>query len=182
MVNPIQISRRHARLKMGAELGIEIKQIKMSAEPSPRWGHLSVAVGHRLYVWGGQDGNKALASALQYSFHRESESWEHCQSGGSLPPTLYYGACASIVEDLYFYGGTDSSDSQGRLYKLNTKSRKWQELSSAGPKKKTRCKMIAYGKKLVVFGGYGIPSGAQYIDRRWTNELHMFDLEKGVCA
>ena len=51
--------------------------------------------------------------------------------------------------------------------------------------------MIAYDKKLVLFGGYGIPSGptqpgAQFVKNTqytsgsgWTNELHVFDLEEG---
>ena len=51
--------------------------------------------------------------------------------------------------------------------------------------------MLAYGSNLVLFGGYGIPSGttqpgaefvksSMYIDGiGWTNELHTFDLIKG---
>ena len=89
------------------------------------------------------------------------------------------------------YGGNDGLDYQGCLYQLDIKSRKWQQLSSGGPMKKYGCRMIAYGKTLVVFGGYGIPSGpvqpgAQFIKNNeytdgqgWTNELHIFDLEEG---
>ena len=51
--------------------------------------------------------------------------------------------------------------------------------------------MIAFDKKLLLFGGYGILSGptqpyATFIkDRKftdgrgWTNELHLFDLKEG---
>ena len=54
--------------------------------------------------------------------------------------------------------------------------------------------MVAYGNKLVLFGGYGIPSGptqpgAEFVKntsftdgRGWTNELHSFDLKTGVCV
>ena len=51
--------------------------------------------------------------------------------------------------------------------------------------------MIAQDSKLVLFGGYGIPSGpiqrgAEFIKQRdftdgrgWTNEVHTFDLKEG---
>ena len=51
--------------------------------------------------------------------------------------------------------------------------------------------MIAFDKKLLLFGGYGYPSrstqpGARFIKdsnfsdgRGWTNELHLFDLKEG---
>ena len=166
----------------------------MSAEPSPRQGHFSAAVGDQLYMWGGytKDLKNAPASAL-HSFHPVLESWEHCECSGPPPPALYNGACASTGGNFYFYGGRDGSDYQGCLYQLDIKSRKWQQLSSAGPMSKAGCGMIAYGKKLVVIGGYGIPfattqhGAAEFVkdsnytntDSGWTNELHTFDLEEG---
>ena len=50
--------------------------------------------------------------------------------------------------------------------------------------------MIAFGRKLLLFGGYGIPSGptqpgekfksSNFSDGRgWTNELHLFDIKEG---
>jgi hypothetical protein len=51
--------------------------------------------------------------------------------------------------------------------------------------------MISYNSKLVLFGGYGYPSGptqsrAEFVEdskwadgRGWTNELNTFDLEEG---
>ena len=167
----------------------------MSAEPSSRFSHFSAAVGDQLYVWGGdtEDFSKeknALASAL-YSFHALIEGWEHCECSGPPPPALYCGGCASTGGSLFQYGGYDGSAHQGCLYQLDPKSRKWQQLSSGGPMRKVGCGMVVYGRKLVLYGGYGIPSGptqpgAQFIEDSngigWTNELHMFDLEKGVYA
>ena len=154
-------------------------------EPSPRYGHASVAVGEQLYVWGGvTEDLDALASAL-HSFHPLLEYWEYCECSG-LPPSalLHRGAYVSSGDNLYIYGGYDGSDYQGCLHKLDTKSWKWQQLSSGGPMRKSGCGMIAYGKKLVLFGGYGIPydptqPGAQFVKRAWTNELHVFDVEEG---
>ena len=52
--------------------------------------------------------------------------------------------------------------------------------------------MVAHDSKLVLFGGYGVPSGPTQagsefvtysdstIGEGWTNELHVFDLNKGM--
>ena len=166
------------------------------SEPSPRWGHFSAAVGEQLYVWGGitKDFFKeknVLASSIHY-FHPVLETWEHHKCSGSPPPALYNGAsCASTEGHLYFFGGYDESHSHGCLYQLGIKSQKWQQLSSTGPMKKSGCGMIAYGMKLLLFGGYGVPSHpsqpyfikdsrSTYI-RGWTNELYSFYLEEGEC-
>ena len=166
----------------------------MFAEPSPRHSHFFDAIGEKLYVWGGYTEDfkekNTLASVL-HSFHSVLESWEHQEYSGTLPPVLYDGACVSTGGHLYLYGGYDGSYYRSGLYELDTKSRSFKLLSSGGPMRKSGCAMIAYGKKLVLFGGRGILSdpiqpGAQFVkDTRytnsegWTNELHMFDLEEG---
>lgn len=165
------------------------------SEPSPRWGHFSAAVGDQLYVWGGRtkDFSKeknVLASSI-HCFHPVLESFSDHQCSGPPPPTLYNGASASTGNHLYLYGGYDGSDYQNCFYQLDTQSLKWQQLSSAGPMKKFGCRMIAYGRKLLLLGGHGIPSHPSQSDfvkdskhtdgRGWTNELHSFDLEEGEC-
>ena len=171
----------------------------MSNEPSPRWAHFPATVGDHLYVWGGRTNEyyakekNILASSI-HCFDPMLESWEHQECSGPTPPVLCRGACISIEGNLYLYGGRDGQDYKSCLYQLNIESRKWQELSSsAGPMRKVGCGIVAYEKKLVVFGGYGYPSlilaTQQFVmnpihrkdGRGWTNELHIFDLEKGVC-
>ena len=165
------------------------------SEPSPRWGHFSAGVGEQLYLWGGRTKDFVKENVLSrrtHSWDPVLECWQHKECSGLLPPALYAGACASIAHHLYLYGGHDGSADRDSLYQLDTKSLEWQQLSSAGPMKKYGCGMVAYGNKLVLFGGYGIPSGptqpgAEFVkDTKftdgagWTNELHSFDLEKGV--
>ena len=88
------------------------------------------------------------------------ECWQHKECSGLLPPVMYRGTCASIAHHLYLYGGYDGSAWHGSLYQLDTKSLEWQQLSPAGPMKKSGCEMVAYGNKLVLFGGYGIQTGS----------------------
>ena len=164
------------------------------SEPSPRWGQLSAVVEEKLCVYGGRtkdflNEKSGLASSV-HSFDGLLESW-YSEDTGDPPPGLYGGACASAGHHVYVYGGVDGPAYQGSLHQLDTRTRTWKQLSSTGPMRKTGCKMVAYDSNLVLFGGYGIPSGptqpgaefvknSKYTDGSgWTNELHTFDLIKG---
>ena len=128
-----------------------------------------------------------------HRFHPVLEYWEQLKTN-SPPPALYSGACTSIESHLFIYGGLNDELSTNCLYQLDTESQKWQQISNAGPMKKSGCKMIAYGKKLFLFGGYGIgvppDPPLQFFEKSsnysisstgWTNELHSFNLEEGEC-
>ena len=167
------------------------------SEPSPRWGHFSAPVGEEFCVWGGrtEDFSKEKVSASSvYRFDPLLESWSENKpsGGGPPPPGLYAGSCTSTSDHLYLYGGQDGSHYHGSLHQLDTKSWSWkQQLSSAGPMSKSDCGMVTYGNMLVLFGGFGFPSGptqpgAEFIIYEkstsgigWTNELHTFDLKEG---
>ena len=78
---------------------------------------------------------------------------------------------------------------QGTLHLLDTRSRRWKLISREGsPMKKAGCGMVVYDSKIVLFGGYGEPSGhiqpgAKFKKGRSskgrTNELHTFNLKEG---
>jgi hypothetical protein len=144
-------------------------------------------------VWGGRTRNlrkdkKGLAKFV-HSFDLFMECWAVNKSTGVSPPGLYDGACASAGCCIYVYGGYDGSKGYSYLHQLDTRSWKWRLLSAAGPMKKTGSGMVTHNDMLVLFGGYGTPSGptqpgSEYIKdssglRGWTNELHVFDPRGG---
>ena len=176
------------------------------SEPPPRWGHFFVPLERELFVWGGctKHGIKTRRPFSDvYTFDPYHKSWHARSTTGSTPHSHFYeGASASDGRHFYLYGGYDGSSFQGCLHQLDSKTWQWSQLSSGddrdGPMRKIGCGMVAYANKLVLFGGYGIPSdptqpGSQFIpDCRfpesvgWTNELHLFDPENGkykcVCV
>ena len=170
-------------------------------EPLPRYGHCVIPVNGKLYAWGGriqdwsENSRKNLASALE-TFDPYVELWENQSTTGVLPPGLIDGACTAIGESMYNYGGTDGWSYFNTFHQLGTARRQWREVEvhnpSEGPIAKAACAMISYdGDKLVLIGGYGIPTGpiqpgstfirdSRYTDGRgWTNELHLFHLREG---
>ena len=167
----------------------------MEGEPSPRFSHYSALVEEKFCVWGGRTKDflkekSELASSV-HCFHPLLEFWDVNKIGGVPPPGLSTGSCASAGHHVYLYGGSDGSHRQSSLHQLDTRSWTWKQLSSAGPMRKVSCGMVAHDSKLVLFGGYGYPSGptqpgAEFIKdskftdgRGWTNEVHTFNLKEG---
>ena len=170
------------------------------SEPSCRFAHYSAAVGGQLYVFGGrtskewseEEGDCSSESTGNVDcFNQSKESWVTRPTTGQCHPGLYRGACTSSGRNIYLYGGTNGYQYQNSLYKLDPDSLEWSELPS-GPTRKVGCGMVSYQDKLILFGGYGQPSGpiqpgAEFACGRfndnsgpgWTNELHCFDLQKG---
>ena len=168
-------------------------------EPSPRWAHCSALAEGQVYVFGGRTKDftqkkKELSSTL-HSFDPCIESWNQpavATGNKEFPLGLYASACASTGHHVYVYGGWDGTEWQGSLHKLNCKTMKWTKLSTGdnGPMKKSRCGLVIYYDKLVLFGGYGCHSGSiqrgeEFVQskkfgypRGWTNELHIFDLKQ----
>ena len=164
------------------------------SEPSPRWGHYSAAIGGQLHVFGGRTKDfrkeKSEIRASVHTFNQCVETWKVKITLGEPPPGLYDGACAIIHNKMYMYGGNDGTCFQDSLHQLDLDSFKWSQLLN-GPMKKTGCRMASYSGNLILFGGYGIPSGptqpgARFVKstrstdgRGWTNELHMFNVQEG---
>ena len=173
-------------------------------EPSPRFGHCAAPVIRgRCLLWGGRDsdfsasGRKKLASTVEI-FDPYLEVWEKKTTSGLSPPGLKLGVSASLLDQLYSFGGyNDDASFYNSLHTLDPTSLEWKELrvlnQADGPMRKTGCGMVSYnGNRLSLFGGYGIPTGptqpgatftedTSYTDGSgWTNELHIFNINEGM--
>ena len=125
------------------------------------------------------------------------EMWEQQPTTGSPPLGLCTGACSSLMDSLYSFGGIDGRKYHNSLHCLSTSVREWRELGESnpqdGPMEKRLCRMVTFNNDaLALFGGYGIPRGtiqpgSSFIKNEadgsgWTNELHLFNVNKGnVC-
>ena len=171
-------------------------------ELSPRFGHGVAAVGGRCNLWGGRvqdfsaSGRRKLASTVEI-FDPHLETWEKHHTTGVPPPGLYFGACTSLLDSLYWFGGNDDSSYYNSLHRLDTTTLEWREIQplnqADGPMRKCSCRMVPFLQdKLAVFGGYGIPTGpsqpgamftknTDYTDGSgWSNELHVFTITEGM--
>ena len=171
-------------------------------EPSPRFGHGAAPVGGRCYLWGGrvshfsESGRRKLASTVEV-FDPYLEMWENHPTTGIPPPGLYAGACISLLDSLYWFGGYDGSSYYNSLHKLDPTTLEWRELQplnqADGPMRKIGCGMVSFLQdQLATFGGHGIPTGptqpgTMFIkDTKftagsgWSNELHVFNITESM--
>ena len=150
-----------------------------SYKPLPRAGHAAVAVDNKLHMWGGWAGSKEESQEVVQKlevFDISTELWEQKPIHGIPPPGLSNTACTVVGSCLVVFGGWDGESRHNTLFKLNLRSFQWEQVRvsnpSSGPQKKTGCGMVSYGdNQLVVFAGF---TGSV-----WTDELHIFDLNKG---
>ena len=174
-------------------------------EPLPRYFHISCRVGSKVVVQGGltkdfsEKSRQHLSSVVEI-FDPYFESWEQRQVTGYAPsPGTYRGAAsASLHDDLFSFGGTDSKQFFNTVHKLDTEKLCWSQVShqnaDGAPMPKVACGMIAFGNNsLGVFGGYGVPrgptepqsfiKGTGFTDGRgWTLEFHIYNLSEGNMA
>ena len=150
-----------------------------SYEPLPRSTHAAVAVDNKLHMWGGWHGSKEKSreEAKEVEvFDISTELWEQEPTHGTPPPGLCDTAYTVVGSSLFVFGGYDGVSRHNTLFKLDLRNFQWEQVqvskSSSGPQKKISCGMVSYGdNQLVVFAGW---TGSAR-----TDELHVFDLDKG---
>ena len=151
-------------------------------EPLPRAGHAAVAVDNKLHMWGGWTGSKEKSREVAQKrevFDISTELWEQKPTRGTPPPGLSATAYAVVGSCLFVFGGHVGVSHHNSLFKLDLHTFQWERVQvsnpSSGPQKKAGCRMVSYGdNQLVVFAGY---TGSAI-----TDELHVFDLNKGECS
>jgi len=168
-------------------------------EPMPRMLHTACQTGSKTLVHGGltrdfsENTKRRLARVVEV-YDTYTESWQQKEVTGEAPaPGVHLAASASVDDDLFTFGGVDSSRWFNTLHVLKHATQ-WVELCpqndrAESPMAKSGAGMVAFGNNLAVFGGYGIPHGptqpgSSFIKdvggRGWTNEFHIYNLEDGM--
>ena len=150
-----------------------------SYEPLPRAYHAAVAVENKLHMWGGWAGSveksRELAPTIEV-FDISKELWEQKPTHGTPPPGVSNTAYTVVGSSLFVFGGYDGVSRHNTLFNLDLHTFQWEQVQvsnpSSGPQRKSGCRMVTYGDNLlVVFAGF---TGSVH-----TDELHVFDLNKG---
>ena len=171
-------------------------------EPAARFYHISFSLNNRVYVWGGRtvdfetgsEADKIKLRSCVEQFNPDLEVWRQFNTAGTPHPGLSYAACVSDGENVFTYGGSSWMRPEGVLSKLNLETLTWSQLSpetAGGPMRNASCGLIIVQDKLVLIGGYGIPTGpiqpqATFVrdtmvtdGRGLSNEIHEFNMSQG---
>ena len=151
---------------------------RSSYEPLRRFGHAAVAVGSKVHMWRGTvpEGNVQEFGSTVEVFDVTTELWEQKSIRGVPPPGMSNTAYTVVGTSLYSFGGSDGKAFSNSLYQLDLHTLEWKELvvrnPCSGPQRKRGSRMVSYGdNQLIVFAGKG--------DNGFTNEMHIFNIEKG---
>ena len=173
-------------------------------EPTARLHSAFISTQRHLYLWGGrtvaietgsEDARIQEARCIE-QFDPYLEVWRQLNTTGTPHPGRVAVACTSVADQLYMYGGHSGKRHEGVLSLLNLQTLTWsqlcQEATNGAPMGKYSCGMVSFhGDQLAVIGGYGTPTGptqhgASFIrntnDTGWTNEVHIFNINKGIVS
>ncbi len=153
-----------------------------SLGPGPRRNFFSCGGHSSAYIWGGQRFDSTIGKLvsvtdlnLLYNFDPTKGTWTSFHLIDQHPPGISHGACASVGESIYFYGGIDEMGKRhGLFYRLNLKTLAWHQLPHPDVitlrKNGTYC-MENYGDKLLLYGA--IAASVLH------NDLFLFDITTG---
>ncbi len=125
--------------------------------------------------------------------------WRGVATQGTSSSAYTGVSITSIGSKLYLYGGYDGTTFNNKLFEIDTLCMHWNELivqnPADGPMRKAFCGLVSLpGDVLCLFGGKGIPRDGGFQDgsvfcpdpsakdgRGWTNEMHCFHVQRGMC-
>ncbi|KAI7753914.1 hypothetical protein M8C21_011990 [Ambrosia artemisiifolia] len=127
--------------------------------PVPRDSHSCTAVGDRLFVFGGTDGNKPLNDL--HILETSTNTWMTPLVRGEGPEAREGHSAAAIGKRLFIFGGSGKSvdtlieEYFDDLYILNTETMVWKRVATTGipPSKRNSHTCVSWTNKIIVIGG-----------------------------
>ena len=163
--------------------------------------HVIVQGGETFEFYTSSDASEIQLASTVEQFDIHSEVWCQRTTEGTPHPGLSMAACTSFENHLFMYGvsvkSKSGSPTDSVLSSLDLNTLTWSQLcpggTLGGPMRKVGCGLVHYHRdKLALIGGHGHPTdptnqpgssfimNARYSDRRGlTNEIHVFDLNRG---
>ncbi len=154
-------------------------------QPSPRWGQCAAPIGGKVMMWGGltEDFVQTRSRPIQSVEVLDTlvEEWQHKDTSGEAPPSLYGGACAAVQHTVYVCCGGDGTSFHNPFHALD--SSQWRAVrptnQDQGPMPISGCAIVSIDSdKLALVGGYGstmfVRDTRDTDGNGWTNELHLF--------
>ncbi|XP_076936454.1 uncharacterized protein LOC143603567 [Bidens hawaiensis] len=129
------------------------------ALPVPRDSHSCTAIGDKLFVFGGTDGNVPLKDL--HILETSTNTWMTPSVRGEGPEAREGHSAAAIGKRLFIFGGCGKSSDTlveeyfDDLYILNTETMVWKRVATMGipPAKRNSHTCVSWSNKIIVIGG-----------------------------
>eukprot|EP00698_Gefionella_okellyi_P011574 TRINITY_DN3053_c0_g1_i1.p1 TRINITY_DN3053_c0_g1~~TRINITY_DN3053_c0_g1_i1.p1 ORF type:complete len:474 (-),score=80.48 TRINITY_DN3053_c0_g1_i1:16-1437(-) len=145
--------------------------------PTPRFQHIAVAFGNKLYIFGGHDGKGSCyhdMHLLEIDFLNQRATWQLVRQSGAIPRLS--GASSSVVigNRMVVIGGSNAKDFSNDVFMFDPATTFWTQLSPTGtlPRPRAAHTSCVVNGRIFVFGG---SNGSLRL-----NDLHVLDLDATV--
>ncbi|KAF8492381.1 hypothetical protein F5888DRAFT_1618986 [Russula emetica] len=140
-------------------------------KPLPRHGHVSVTIGDRIIIFGGNGGRSDFNDT--WSFNISTRRWTELQCTGSIPSPRAGHAAVLIDDVMYVFGGRVIDGTLlGDLTALNLSTQRWTTFQDIGPSpcRRRAHAMACDGTRVFVLGGM-LSRGAQVDEAKLIHVL-----------
>ncbi|XP_026751898.1 kelch domain-containing protein 3 [Galleria mellonella] len=152
---------------------------KNNLVPFQRYGHTTVAYGHRVFMWGGR--NNSVASETLSCFDTKTLEWSTPPVSGMVPYAKDGHSACIIKNKMYIFGGFEYSSDQysQEVHCLDLDTLKWTFIDTRGspPSYRDFHTAVAYGDRMYVFGGRGGGDFSPYnnLDEEYCPKVYYLD-------
>eukprot|EP00026_Physarum_polycephalum_P007434 Phypoly_transcript_07494.p1 GENE.Phypoly_transcript_07494~~Phypoly_transcript_07494.p1 ORF type:complete len:511 (-),score=89.38 Phypoly_transcript_07494:100-1416(-) len=152
------------------------KTVTTGKPPSPRAGHTAVAVGNKMVVFGGGDGNRYLNDIIVLD--TEKMEWAQLTATGMAPSARSRHTATVIGKKIFVMGGGDESMVYNDLHCLNMDTNTWTRLDASGKEPSARwghtTTLLSDNSTFVVVGGHDGNS--------MLNDVYSFDTSSSTWS
>ncbi|XP_063287122.1 rab9 effector protein with kelch motifs isoform X1 [Pelobates fuscus] len=94
--------------------------------PAPRHGHVTVAVGTKLFIHGGMAGSAFFDD--MFCIDTGTMKWEHLKLKGDVPPACAAHSSVALKTYIYIFGGMTELGPVNTMYQFDTESLFWTKM------------------------------------------------------
>ncbi|KAM4665203.1 rab9 effector protein with kelch motifs isoform 2-T2 [Discoglossus pictus] len=101
--------------------------------PKPRHGHALAAIGSKLYVHGGMEGEAFFSD--MFCIDTDVMKWECLEMKGDVPPACAAHSIVAWNKQIYIFGGMTNMGATDTMYRYDTETHVWTQMifDSPGP-------------------------------------------------
>lgn len=125
--------------------------------PFQRYGHTSVAYGHKVYMWGGR--NDDTGCNILFCFDTQALTWSKPEVSGDIPGVRDGHSACIIDHYMYIFGGFEEEINQFSydVHCLNLKNMNWKYIQTTGqpPSYRDFHTATILNDRMYIFGGRG---------------------------
>ena len=141
--------------------------------PCRRWGHTSVIIDNKMYIYGGT-GHTSHSKNWECAYQLELDSWDWTKIVSSNKPPISRDShsCTVLDKKMYIFGGSDGNDSKNDMYECDMITNTWKKIEAQGnlpTPREGHSACLIENRYIVIYGGW---NGENTFDDCYVFDTH----------